>query len=78
MAYHGYGRTHRAPGLGQTGTADYLAGHNLIKAHANAYRVYDREFRSKQQGILTMLAVMEMSSAYYVCCIHSSALQTKD
>ena len=58
MAYHGYGRTHRAPGLGQTGTADYLAGHNLIKGHAKAYNVYDRDFRAKQQGILTMLVVL--------------------
>ena len=66
MAYHGYGKTHRAPGLGQTGTADYLAGHNLIKAHAKAYNVYDRDFRPEQQGILTMLVALKMSSAYYV------------
>ena len=50
VAYHGYGRTHRAPGLGKTGTADYLAAHNLIKAHAKVYRLYDRKWRSLQQG----------------------------
>ncbi|XP_063224926.1 myrosinase 1-like [Bacillus rossius redtenbacheri] len=34
-----------SPGFGE-----YLAMHNLLKAHATAYRLYDREFRRRQGG----------------------------
>ena len=30
----------------------YMCGHNLLKAHAKAYHIYDDEFRSKQSGII--------------------------
>ena len=51
IAYKGYGLTYRAPGLGRPGTADYIAGHNIIKAHANVYRLYERKWRPLQHGI---------------------------
>lgn len=32
------------------GIAEYLCAHNLLKAHAEAYHIYDQEFRQQQQG----------------------------
>lgn len=29
---------------------DYIAHHIMIKAHARAYRVYEKEFKAQQQG----------------------------
>lgn len=37
-------------GISESGTADYLAGHNLLLAHAKAYRLYDRKYRQIQKG----------------------------
>ena len=47
----GYGSQGYAPYYNHHGTADYLAAHNLIRAHANAYYIYDKDFRDKQNGI---------------------------
>ena len=30
--------------------AEYLCSHNIIKAHARAYHIYNKEFRSEQRG----------------------------
>lgn len=46
----GYGSQGYAPYFNYHGTADYLAAHNLIRAHAKAYHIYDKEFRVKQNG----------------------------
>ena len=32
------------------GTLVYQAGHNLLKSHAMAYRLYDEKYRSTQHG----------------------------
>lgn len=40
-----------APGVKGPGTTVYVAAHNLIKAHAKAYHVYDEEFRPTQKGM---------------------------
>ena len=32
------------------GILEYKAAHNLIRAHAKAYRVYQNEFAESQQG----------------------------
>jgi hypothetical protein len=42
-----------APAVNAPGIGDYMATHNLLVAHANAYRLYDREFRKSQQGEFT-------------------------
>jgi hypothetical protein len=34
------------------GTYTYQSGHNLILAHARAYRLYESEFKPTQQGSL--------------------------
>ncbi|KAJ3666409.1 hypothetical protein Zmor_001851 [Zophobas morio] len=48
--YQGYGTGTMAPGYSHSGLTDYKCAHNIIKAHAKAYHVYDEEFRTQQQG----------------------------
>ena len=44
-----------APGIkDQPGTAPYIAAHNLIKAHARAYRTYERVYKGVQGGRVGM------------------------
>lgn len=50
VATQGYGEALMAPGLKGPGTNMYQASHNLIKAHARAYHIYDEEFRPLQKG----------------------------
>ena len=45
-----YGLGIFAPGINDPGFAPYKAAHTLIKAHAKAYRLYDRNYRSVQGG----------------------------
>jgi len=46
----GYGVGTKAPGITNTGTDDYIAAHNLLRAHAKAYRLYESKYRPTQQG----------------------------
>jgi beta-glucosidase/6-phospho-beta-glucosidase/beta-galactosidase len=46
----GFEGTMFAPGLNSNGVGVYLAAHNMIKAHARAYHLYDKYYRSKQKG----------------------------
>ena len=39
-----------APSINTPGIGDYLTAHNVILAHANIYRMYEREFKQEQQG----------------------------
>lgn len=41
----GYGGTYRAPALNRHGYAEYLCTHNLLKAHANVYHLFDKQYR---------------------------------
>lgn len=50
----GYSEKRYAPFLDLYGIGDYLAGHTLLRAHAKAYRLYDNEFRAKQNGKLAV------------------------
>lgn len=48
---HGYSTRRYAPYLALDDFGgDYIAGHNILKAHARAYHVYDKEFRYQQNG----------------------------
>mgnify|MGYP005984387489 FL=1 len=51
----GYGTGTLAPAYSHSGLTDYKCAHNIIKAHAKAYHIYDEEFRPQQQGILLLL-----------------------
>ena len=50
IAFAGYGLGVYAPGLKEVGTAPYIVGHNLLKAHVRAYTVYQSDFKAKQNG----------------------------
>ena len=43
-----------APGYTEIGTMVYTVTHNLIKAHAKAYRLYQNEFADTQNGGLNL------------------------
>lgn len=49
----GYGGTYRAPALNRHGIAEYLCTHNLLKAHANVYHLFDKQYRPKYGGKIT-------------------------
>ncbi len=41
------------PGISSNpGTAPYIVAHNLLKAHAEAWHVYNDKYRAKQAGII--------------------------
>lgn len=46
---HGYSGW-LAPAIPSSGIADYQCSHNVLRAHAKAYRLYDEEYRATQQG----------------------------
>ncbi|XP_006880794.1 PREDICTED: lactase-phlorizin hydrolase [Elephantulus edwardii] len=51
----GYGYGTAAPGISfRPGTAPYIAGHNVIKAHAEAWHLYNDVYRAKQGGIISI------------------------
>ncbi|XP_062550643.1 myrosinase 1-like [Armigeres subalbatus] len=45
-----YGRDGLAPAINIPGIANYICGHNLLKAHAEAVHLYWDEFQKKQNG----------------------------
>ncbi|KAJ4933702.1 hypothetical protein JOQ06_030526 [Pogonophryne albipinna] len=50
---HGYGAA--APGISfRPGTLPYIVGHSLLKAHAEAWHLYNDKYRAKQQGIISI------------------------
>jgi len=42
--------TGMAPSVNTPGIGDYLTAYTVILAHANIYRMYEREFKQEQQG----------------------------
>ncbi|XP_077288602.1 myrosinase 1-like [Arctopsyche grandis] len=50
VCLEGYGSVTKAPALGMTGIAEYMCAHNLLKAHAKAYHLYDDVYRPIQKG----------------------------
>ncbi|XP_059050571.1 myrosinase 1-like [Achroia grisella] len=51
FAVFGYGMSRFAPALNMGGIAEYLVAKNLLLAHARAWHLYDKEFRSTQKGV---------------------------
>ncbi|XP_041662215.1 lactase-phlorizin hydrolase-like isoform X2 [Cheilinus undulatus] len=50
---HGYGAA--APGISfRPGTLPYIVGHNLLKAHAEAWHLYNDQYRATQKGIISI------------------------
>ncbi|MBN3296210.1 KLOT protein, partial [Amia calva] len=50
------------PNMGDVG---YMVGHHLLKAHALAWRVYDREFRETQKGKVSLTLLMDWVDPAY-------------
>jgi beta-glucosidase/6-phospho-beta-glucosidase/beta-galactosidase len=48
--WYGYGSGEDAPGHREPATEPFLAAHTILRAHAMAYGVYDKEFRPAQGG----------------------------
>jgi beta-glucosidase len=46
----GYGMKRFAPGINAHGIGEYIVAKNLVVAHARAWHLYDKEYRSKCQG----------------------------
>ncbi|XP_015513283.1 myrosinase 1-like [Neodiprion virginianus] len=64
----GYEDTVNAPGKVITGIGKYLCAHNVLKAHAKTYRMYDEEFRDAQGGklgiVLPIITYLPYNSSY--------------
>ncbi|XP_026635570.1 lactase-phlorizin hydrolase [Microtus ochrogaster] len=55
VATQGYGNGEHAPGISsRPGTAPYTVGHNLIKAHAEAWHLYNDKYRASQGGVISI------------------------
>lgn len=46
----GYGSGIFAPGISSGGIGEYICAHHVLKAHAEVWHIYDREFRQQQNG----------------------------
>lgn len=46
----GYGSGTKAPAYKSHGIGEYLCAHNLLKAHARAWHIYNTTFRTSQKG----------------------------
>ncbi|KAJ8963463.1 hypothetical protein NQ318_018946 [Aromia moschata] len=51
----GYGTGGLAPGIVSAGVGEYLCAYTVALAHAKAYHIYDEEFRSTQNGLISMV-----------------------
>ncbi|XP_034642170.1 lactase-phlorizin hydrolase [Trachemys scripta elegans] len=55
IANLGYGYGTSAPGIfARPGRAPYIVGHNLIKAHAEVWHLYNETYRPKQGGLISI------------------------
>ena len=54
VCWLGYGIGVFAPGIYDPGFSPYRCTHNLIKAHAMAYRTYESKYKTDQDGIVSI------------------------
>lgn len=50
LCHSGYGEEAKAPVLNSSGLAEYQCTHNLLKAHASVYYLFDNGYRAKANG----------------------------
>ncbi|CAG0891180.1 unnamed protein product [Cyprideis torosa] len=48
----GYGNGAHAPGFTNEGEFPYIAGHNMLKSHGRAYRLYQSKYAAEQNGLI--------------------------
>lgn len=46
----GYSSEKYAPALNLDSPANYIVGHNILRAHGRIFRLYDRKYRETQKG----------------------------
>uniref|UniRef100_A0A0K8TVF8 Putative glycosyl hydrolase n=1 Tax=Phaedon cochleariae TaxID=80249 RepID=A0A0K8TVF8_PHACE len=68
ICHVGYALATLAPQINSPGMGEYLCAHNLMRAHAKAYRMYDEEFRSAQNGLVGI----DVNGAWYEPSTNSS------
>ncbi|XP_061697300.1 lactase/phlorizin hydrolase-like isoform X3 [Syngnathoides biaculeatus] len=54
IAWSGYGLGQIPPNVRKPGSAPYRVAHNLIKAHAKAYHIYNEKYRKSQRGLISL------------------------
>ncbi|XP_041939276.1 lactase-phlorizin hydrolase-like [Alosa sapidissima] len=54
VANLGYGYGNFAPGVNRPDVGPYNVAHNLIKAHAEAWHLYNDNYRAKQGGVISI------------------------
>ncbi|KAJ8715454.1 hypothetical protein PYW07_009936 [Mythimna separata] len=52
ICVNGYGSDGQAPFVNISGVAEYMCARNVLLAHAEAYHLYDRDFRKLQKGFI--------------------------
>ena len=50
-AYLGYGIGTDEPGIFGSGNSSYIAAHNLLRAHAKVYKLYQIKYKGTQNGM---------------------------
>lgn len=50
MVAEGYKDYRCPPGYGIGGVTDYIANHNILRAHGKAYQVYNNTYKATQNG----------------------------
>jgi len=58
--------TGMAPSINTPGIGDYLTAHTVILAHANIYRMYEREFKQEQQGRPPSKSLLQKKNERYM------------
>nr|DBA19707.1 TPA: hypothetical protein GDO54_015494 [Pyxicephalus adspersus] len=52
VSYAGYGTGQHAPGVKDPGSAMFKVTHNIVKAHAKAWHIYNDNYRHQQKGMV--------------------------
>lgn len=66
----GYGTGEMAPGTTNVGTDPYTAAHNVIKAHAETYHLYNDTYRATQNGTYSLNLIVTS------LCVHMGPIES--
>lgn len=66
VCHSGYGAGVWPPNIASYGIGEYVCAKNVLLAHAKAYRIYDKQFRAKQKGIIKDILIVKYDSVFSV------------